>query len=55
MRFEGFNWDGGNTDKCRKHSVSLAEIESLFAGTPIVGPDAKHSEVEQRYRAVGRM
>ena len=53
MEFDGFNWDMGNRDKCQKHGVSLAEIESLFRGTPLVGPDVNHSVTEQRFRAVG--
>lgn len=53
MEFDGFNWDKGNRDKCQKHGVSLAEIESLFSGTPLVGPDVNHSVAEQRFRAVG--
>jgi uncharacterized DUF497 family protein len=54
MRFDGFDWDAGNRDKCRKHGVSTREIESLFASVPRVGPDVRHSDVGQRYRAVGR-
>jgi uncharacterized protein len=53
MEFDGFDWDGGNRRKCQKHGVSEAEIESLFGGTPLVGPDAQHSAVEQRFRAIG--
>jgi uncharacterized DUF497 family protein len=34
--------------------VKIAEIESLFSGTPLVGPDIRHSSTEQRFRAVGR-
>jgi uncharacterized protein len=54
MDFDGFNWDPGNRDKCCKHGVSVTEIESLFRGTPLVGPDPKHSEMERRFRAIGR-
>jgi uncharacterized protein len=54
MQFDGFAWDGGNLEKCQKHGVTIAEIESLFAGTILVSRDAQHSEIEQRYRAVGR-
>jgi uncharacterized DUF497 family protein len=54
MEFDGFDWDRGNRSKCRKHGVSVAEIESLFFGTPLVGPDPKHSNIEQRFRAIGR-
>jgi uncharacterized DUF497 family protein len=53
MEFDGFNWDGGNKEKCQKHGVPIAEIESLFRGEVLVGPDAAHSAVERRYRAIG--
>ena len=53
MEFDGFDWDNGNRNKCQKHGVSIAEIESLFGGTVLVGPDAEHSTVERRYRAIG--
>jgi uncharacterized protein len=42
-----------NRNKCRKHGVSVAEIESLFGGEPLVGPDPKHSDSEERFRAIG--
>lgn len=54
MKFDGFDWDSGNLEKCQKHGVTIAEIESLFSGTPLVGPDIGHSTTEQRFRAVGR-
>ncbi len=50
----GFDWDVGNLAKCRKHGVSLAEIESLFEGSPRIAPDLKHSATEDRRIAVGR-
>jgi hypothetical protein len=53
MKFDGFDWDAGNTAKCQEHGVSIAEIESVFLGEPRVGPDAAHSKAEQRFRAVG--
>jgi uncharacterized protein len=53
MEFDGFDWDHGNEQKCRKHGVSIAEIESLFDGAVFVGPDAAHSASEQRFRAIG--
>ncbi|MAF84047.1 MAG: BrnT family toxin [Gammaproteobacteria bacterium] len=53
--FEGFNWDAGNTDKCRSHGVSIREIESaLVSNTLVVIPDTKHSKDEGRYFAVCR-
>src|ERR1035441_4348033 len=30
LKVAGFEWDTGNRDKCRKHGVSLAAVESLF-------------------------
>ena len=54
MKFNGFDRDSGNRAKCQKHGVSVAEIESLFLGTPLVASDILHSSKEQRFRAVGR-
>ena len=53
MEFDGFDWDSGNRSKCQKHGASITEIESLFYGSPLVGPDIRHSGQEQRLRAVG--
>lgn len=53
-RISGFDWDDGNREKCRKHGVALAEIEELFALSPHVAPDDKHSQAEARFIAVGR-
>jgi len=53
MQFDGFDWDAGNEAKCRKHGVSRAEIEGLFGGMPLIGPDVKHSTEETRFRAIG--
>ncbi|MGO9006477.1 MAG: BrnT family toxin [Beijerinckiaceae bacterium] len=53
MEFAGFDWDKGNRDKCRKHGVSIDEIESLFAGVVLVSPDPEHSEKEERLKAFG--
>jgi hypothetical protein len=50
----GFDWDEGNREKCQKHGVMIAEIESVFAGTPAIGPDAAHSTAETRFLAIGR-
>jgi uncharacterized DUF497 family protein len=50
----GFDWDDGNRKKCQKHGVMIAEIESVFAGTPAIGPDAAHSMAEPQFLAIGR-
>jgi uncharacterized protein len=53
MEFDGFDWDDGNRDKCQKHGVSIGEIERLFEGAVLIGPDVAHSSAEQRFRAIG--
>jgi uncharacterized DUF497 family protein len=52
----GFDWDDGNSRKSAdKHDVSQAEAESVFFNDPlIVIEDAKHSEREQRFHALGK-
>jgi uncharacterized protein len=52
----GFDWDDGNIRKSAdKHDVSQAEAESIFFNDPlIVIGDAKHSETEQRFNAMGK-
>jgi uncharacterized DUF497 family protein len=53
MEFDGFDWDEGNIEKCAMHGVSLEEVENLFTQIVLVKPDPKHSDVEQRFHAVG--
>ena len=53
-RFDGFDWDAGNAAKCEAHGIARAEVESLFAAEPLVGPDPFDPAVEQRWRAIGR-
>ncbi len=50
----GFDWDDGNTAKCLKHGVSIAEIELALNSPSIVAPDPKHSIEEQRFIAIER-
>jgi uncharacterized protein len=50
----GFDWDDGNREKCRKHGVSIGEIEALLSHATSVAPDTSHSEDEQRFIAIGR-
>lgn len=53
MRIDGIQWDEGNRAKCRKHGVSLAEIEFLLISSELmVFPDPHVGEV--RLRGVGR-
>lgn len=52
----GFDWDDGNINKnLVKHGVSDFESEQVFFNQPlIVEYDRKHSELEERYFALGR-
>lgn len=50
----GFEWDYGNRDKCQKHGVSVAALESAFNRTLRVFPDPAHSRSEERFIAIGK-
>jgi uncharacterized protein len=53
---EGFEWDAGNRDKnWLSHKVTNTECEQVFFNQPLlVASDAKHSDLEARYFALGR-
>lgn len=53
---DGFDWDEGNRDKnWLKNLVSNRESEELFFNRPlIIAADTKHSELEERYFALGQ-
>ncbi len=54
VRFSGFDWDAGNLEKCRKHGLSLSEIEAVLKReSTYIGPDIRHSETEERFLAIG--
>ncbi len=44
----------GNTVKCQKHGLSIAEIEAFFLVDLMVFEDIRHSAQEKRLVAVGR-
>lgn len=52
----GFEWDAGNAPKVRtRHDVEPGECEQAFFGGPLlVSADDKHSQAEERWRALGR-
>jgi uncharacterized protein len=51
----GFEWNEGNAGKNENHNVSMAEAEQAFFNAPLlVLPDAKHSETEPRFHALGK-
>jgi uncharacterized protein len=49
-----FDWDNGNREKCKKHGVSIEEIEAVLSGQPYIGPDPYPREIEARYQAIDR-
>ena len=51
-----FEWDQGNLNKnWDSHDVSMIECEQIFFNKPIiVKRDKEHSEIENRYYALGR-
>ena len=53
---EGFEWDVGNARKSvDKHGVSSSEAEQVFFNVPLlVADDARHSDAEPRYHALGK-
>jgi uncharacterized protein len=53
VEFQGFDWDAGNSAKCQKHGLTLADIESLFSRRVLIVKDEANSEAEQRFRAIG--
>lgn len=50
----GFDWNHGNLEKCQKHGVEIAEIESVFRQTMAVFPDPTHSQGEDRFIGIGK-
>jgi uncharacterized DUF497 family protein len=53
---EGFDWDAGNAPKIwERHEVTPGEAEQVFFNRPLVAlPDAKHSQQEDRFYALGQ-
>lgn len=53
---KGFQWDDGNLDKnWYLHQVTNGECEELFFNLPLIfASDTGHSQLEQRYYALGR-
>lgn len=52
----GFIWDAGNrTKSATRHQVTPEEAEEVFFNQPLlVAADAKHSQSEPRWHALGR-
>ncbi|MBW4629092.1 MAG: BrnT family toxin [Brasilonema octagenarum HA4186-MV1] len=54
QEISGYDWDDGNCQKCQKHGVSIEEIETLFSSKVWISPDINHSQLEERFLAVGK-
>lgn len=55
QRLEGFQWDAGNSEKnWRRHRVTQAECEQVFANQPLLLSSAAAASAEPRYFALGR-
>jgi uncharacterized protein len=53
MEFDGFDWGRGNSEKCQKHGLSIAEIEGVFSQPVLVLPDRENPQGEERFRSIG--
>jgi uncharacterized DUF497 family protein len=52
--FVGFDWDEGNRSKCRKHGMTIAQIEHVVAHqSTLMVPSPKRTG-EARIMAIGR-
>jgi uncharacterized protein len=56
LQCEGFLWDKDNSEKnWIRHQVARIECEQTFFNIPlIIGDDTKHSQLEERWYALGR-
>ncbi len=53
-KVEGFEWDKGNLGHINKHKVKYTECEEIFGNIPFVAEDEVHSEIEERFHALGK-
>jgi len=50
-----FEWDRGNSEKPRKHGLTLAETEEAFINeNKVIFDDWEHSATEQRITLLGK-
>ena len=50
-----FEWDGGNIDKNKKHSVEDKKAEEVFLDEgKVIFKDKLHSQVEERFIVIGK-
>jgi len=50
----GILWDDGNREKCQKHGVTTQIIEDVLSRPVVILPDESHSQIEQRFNAIGQ-
>lgn len=48
-----FDWNEGNLDHIKKHSVEYRECEEIFFNDVLYFEDTKHSNLEKRFLAYG--
>jgi uncharacterized DUF497 family protein len=55
FKVSAFDWDDGNRDKCRKHGLSMADVEHvLVSARNLIVRDVQNSLTEDRYIAIGK-
>ena len=54
MRFDGFDWDRGKSEKIIGHGLTQKQVETVLLGDVYLVPDPTHSAFEQRYSAIGQ-
>ena len=54
MKFEGFDWDRGNREKCRSTVCRWRTSKSVFGNPVVILPDKDNPAGEPRFRAIGR-
>lgn len=53
-KLEGFEWDKGNLEHIKSHSVNYKECEEVFLNKPIlISQDKSHSDNEDRFQVLG--
>jgi uncharacterized DUF497 family protein len=55
FKVSAFDWDDGNRDKCRKHGLSMSDVEYvLVSARNLIVRDVQNSLTEDRYIAIGK-
>jgi uncharacterized DUF497 family protein len=55
FKVSAFDWDDDNRDKCRKHGLSMSDVEYvLVSARNLIVRDVQNSLTEDRYIAIGK-